>query len=105
MVNSMKVVNDNEWTFVAVHKSRVTLLKNAYLVNGTNPKVKDKSYTTIIPLVFKRKKEHENHIFFSLPNTFEVTIRITDLGNETYSEKVLSDEEKNKFFKFLNNSL
>ena len=97
--------NDN-WTFVAVHKSRVKLLKNSYLIDVTNPKLVGKiQYTTTIPMCFKRKKEHENHIFFSLPKEFEVSLRTLDLNTEIYDDRILSEQEKSKFFRYLNDKL
>lgn len=100
------VNNSNDWTFIAVHRSRVRFLKKAVLVNGTNEKLKNVvNFSTSIPLVFKRKKEHEDMIFFSVPQDFEVKVRKTDLSNNTYSDIYLNEEQKTKFFKGLNKEI
>lgn len=97
-----KSVQNNEWTFVAVHKSRVKPLENAILVNGTSPKLKDKvEFSTLFPKVFKRAKEHDDAMFFSFPKDFEVKVRKTNFETNTYSEIYLNEEQKEKFFKGL----
>lgn len=98
--------NQSNWTFVAVHRSRVRFLKDAVLVDGTNEKLKGKlEFTTSLPLVFKRKKEHEDAIFFSFPPDFDVKVRKTNLSNNTYSDIYLTEEQKIKFFKGLRTEL
>ena len=102
MAKSVSNQNPNEWTFVAVHKSRVKVLENAILVIGTNPKLKGKlEFSSLFPKVFKRNKEHEDAIFFSFPPTFEVKVRKTNMKENTYSDIYLNEEEKVKFFKGL----
>ena len=55
--------NSVKWDFVAVHRSRVKFLKDAVLVDGTNQKLKGKlQFTSSLPMVFKRAKEHDNAV-------------------------------------------
>ena len=58
------------WVFVPVAKSRIIKeLDKAILL-----KVDDR-VSTILPKVFKRKKESDTHIYFSLPANFVVGFR------------------------------
>ena len=98
--------NSVKWDFVAVHRSRVKFLKDAVLVDGTNQKLKGKlQFTSSLPMVFKRAKEHEDAIFFSFPPEFEVKVRKTNLKDNTYSESYIVGEDKLKFFKGLRTEL
>lgn len=62
----------NNWVFLPVHKSRV--LKE--LGKATLLYV-DYNVTTILPKVFRRAKENQDFIFYSLPQDFKVNIRVS----------------------------
>lgn len=68
--NNPETKPETNWVFVPVHKSRIikTLAKAIILKL-------DSVSSTILPLIFKRKKETENFIFFSLPEDFKMNIR------------------------------
>lgn len=61
---------NNTWTFVPVHKTRIIkVLDKATLI-----KIND-TESTILPNIFKRKKESDTHIYFSLPQDFKINFR------------------------------
>lgn len=74
----MKNEQQNNWEFLPVHKSRVLKeLEKAKLI------LIDFNVTTILPNVFKRAKETEDFIFYSLPNNFKVNIRVSTQNAKT----------------------
>lgn len=59
-----------KWVFVPVHKTRVIKdLDKAVLIAVSE------NHSTILPKVFKRKKESDTHIYFSLPENFVMNLR------------------------------
>lgn len=72
-------VQNKKWVFVVVHKERIIKeLDKAYLINLGGK-------STILPKVFKRTKEHEEKIFFSLPQDFRINVRYSVYVPETHS--------------------
>lgn len=85
-VKTTKVNNNDNWVFVPVKKSRIIkTLKDAVLIKIDN------ETSTILPLVFKRKKETETDIFFSLPKDFKMNIRKSVYNKETKTYDVTDD--------------
>lgn len=63
---------ENGWVFLPVHKSRIIKeLDKATLL------LIDANVTTILPKVFRRAKETEDYIYYSLPQDFQVSIRVS----------------------------
>ena len=60
------------WVFLPVHKSRV--IKE--LEKSTLIKVSDSS-STILPHAFRRKKESDTMIYYSLPVGFKINVRFS----------------------------
>ena len=66
-----KIENPN-WVFLPVHKSRIIKeLDKATLI------MVDYNVTTILPKVFRRAKETDTHIFYSLPVDFNSSVRVS----------------------------
>ena len=60
------------WVFLPVHKTRILKeLGKATLL------IVDDNVTTILPKVFRRTKENDDYIFYSLPQDFKVNIRVS----------------------------
>ena len=59
-----------KWVFLPIHKSRV--IKE--LEKSTLIKISDNS-STILPHVFRRKKESDTMIYYSLPVGFKINVR------------------------------
>lgn len=73
--------NNSNWVFVPVHKSRIIKeLDRAILIKYG---IKDNGVSTILPKVFKRVKETETHMFFSLPIDFKINVRVNSYCEET----------------------
>lgn len=71
--------NQNEnWIFLPVHKSRV--IKE--LEKSTIIKV-DFDRTTILPKAFRRVKETQDYIFYSLPKDFNANIRVSSFDESS----------------------
>lgn len=67
-----KATEQNNWVFLPVHKSRIIKeLGKATLISV------DDNVSTILPKVFRRAKETDTHIFYSLPKDFKVNIRVS----------------------------
>lgn len=65
-----------KWVFLALNKTRIIKeLERAYLINLGGK-------STILPKVFKRTKESETHIYFSLPENFRINVRYTYFNQE-----------------------
>ena len=75
------------WVLVPVSKDRVIkTLDKAVLIRI------DYDHSTILPLRFKRKTEHEDMMFFSLPKDFKYNIRTTikrDSGTYDHIDELL----------------
>ena len=73
-----KTENQTNWVFLPVSKTRIIKeLEKAILIKV------DFDRTTILPKVFKRAKETEDTIFFSLPEDFNASIRISVQNQKT----------------------
>ena len=88
----MEKRKETKWTFVAVHKSRIGKeLERATIINLDD---KTSSVSSIFPNVFRRKKESETHIFFSLPEDIKLNIRFSYFDEEVrkykYEDKEVS---------------
>ena len=73
-----KIEQQNNWVFLPVHKQRII----KQLGKATLIKV-DFDRSTILPLVFKRSKETEQHIYYSLPKDFNANIRVSQFNETT----------------------
>lgn len=74
----MNKTEQNNWVFLAVHKTRILKeLGKATLL------IVDDNVTTILPKVFRRGKETDTHIFYSLPQDFKVNIRVSTQNSKT----------------------
>lgn len=78
----MAKTNNSNWVFLPVHKSRIIKNEEKYLLLKI-----DDNKSTILPKVFKRAKESDTMIYFSLPNDFEINVRVSkyDEFDDTYS--------------------
>lgn len=73
----MTETNQTNWVFLPVHKSRVIKDEEKYvLIEITD------ATSTILPKVFKRKKETEDMMFFSLPKDFNINIRTAYINKD-----------------------
>lgn len=67
-----KKIEENNWVFLPVHKSRIIKeLDRASLI------LVDLNVTTILPKVFRRAKETDEFVYYSLPQDFQVSIRVS----------------------------
>lgn len=79
---------EQNWVFLPVHKSRIIKeLDKATLI------VVDDFSSTILPKVFRRAKESDTYIYYSLPATFQANIRIS-----MKNEKSRRYEHKDKLY-------
>ena len=73
-----KKTEQTNWVFLPVHKSRIIKeLERATLV------LIDFDRSTILPKVFRRAKETDDCIFYSLPNEFKANIRVSVRNEKT----------------------
>lgn len=103
-MQNAKNQNNENWVFVPVLKERVIkTLEKAVMLKL------DDGASTIMPLVFKRKKETETHIFLSLPKDFKINVRFSnyDFATKSYVNVdreygVLYNGVRNKYLEMLN---
>lgn len=70
---------NTQWVFLPIHKSRIIKEGETYVLVKCC-----KDTTTILPKVFKRKKESEECIYFSLPSNFQINARCSKLVDEKW---------------------
>ena len=78
MENKKMNEKQNNWVFLPVHKSRI--IKE--LDKATLIKI-DFDRTTILPKVFRRAKETDEYIFYSLPKDFNANVRVSVQNEKT----------------------
>lgn len=67
-----------KWVFIPVNKTRVIKETDKYILldlRATDDIDAKVSVSTIVNIVFKRKKETEDKIFISLPQNFKFNVR------------------------------
>ena len=69
MANTTNTTKTN-WSFLPIHKSRIIRDNEKYQLIKI-----DDEYSTVLPKVFKRKKESDTHIYYSLPQDMVINIR------------------------------
>lgn len=87
-----KKTEQTNWVFLPVHKTRIIKeLDKATLI------VVDDFISTILPKVFRRAKESDTYIYYSLPASFKANIRISIKNEKTrryeHKDKLYSLEE------------
>lgn len=85
------IKKETKWLFVKVSKSRIVKTTDAYTII----KVGQAGFTAVIGNVFRRKKEHEDCVFFSIPEDFITKSRLSVYVKEekrydTIDEELLS---------------
>lgn len=74
----MERTEQNNWVFLPVHKTRIIKeLDKATLI------MVEFDRTIILPKVFRRAKETEDYIYYSLPQDFMANVRISVKNEKT----------------------
>lgn len=99
-----KTNNNENWVFVPVHKTRLLRTYDKCILI----KISD-TETCILPLVFKRVKENEEHLFFSLPKDFNLEIRTSKWDEKTRhyesTDKLVAIKDKLSLVRMLSKEL
>ena len=77
-----------KWLFLAVHKDRIIKDNEGYLIF----KVSEDDYSAIISNKFRRKKEGEFHLYFSIPENFVAKARLTLYNKELKRYDVIEEK-------------
>jgi hypothetical protein len=77
-----------KWLFLAVHKDRIIKDNEGYLIF----KVREDDYSVIISNKFRRKKEGEFHLYFSIPENFVAKARLTAYNKELKRYDVVEEK-------------
>lgn len=82
----------NKWNFLPVHKTRIIKDTEKYQLIRV-----DALTSTILPKCFKRAKENEECVFYSLPQDFQINMR-TSVHDEfdnswSYTDKLYALEK------------
>ena len=97
MPKQPKVISTTEekketlWLFLKVSKQRVITTTQSYTIF----KVGKEDRTCIISNKFRRKKEGEEHIYFSIPDNFILKLRLTAKNEDTNEYCVVNEKEVN----------
>lgn len=91
-----KTTNNTQWTFVPVKKERVIKATDTYvLINLATISQEEHhiSVSTIISSKFKRKKESNDCIYLSIPETFKLHVKksMWDKDRNKYVDEMLDD--------------
>lgn len=100
MTTNKTLGEKKEWVFVPVHKTRVLkALERCYIIKCT------KDTSTILPAVFKRAKETDEYIYFSLPSNFKINARISKKvdGKWEYEDQLFDLNAFDKYVFLLDN--
>ncbi len=89
MPNTQKTPSkETKWLFLAVHKDRIIKDNEGYLIF----KVSEADYSAIISNKFRRKKEGEFHLYFSIPENFVAKARLTAYNKELKRYDVVEEK-------------
>ena len=87
-MQNAKKPQTTKWLFLAVHKDRIIKDNEGYLIF----KVSEDDYSAIISNKFRRKKEGEFHLYFSIPENFVAKARLTLYNKEIKRYDVIEEK-------------
>lgn len=79
-----------KWLFLAIHKDRIIKDNEGYLIFKVE--VDGVDYSAIISNKFRRKKEGEFHLYFSIPENFVAKARLTAYNKELKRYDVVEEK-------------